>query len=243
MWKCRLKIRFTNCNPDHFNARVFGVFTRIRQILVFYCLVIFLVISPAAESQSIEEPTNWYGYLYLGDNIGGSSTGKLESVDYKSGGPPEWGIGIGRYLNNVVSLEGTFEYWGERYNRTGGPVIAGTENNVIQVGGLGLSVTAVVNYSHQDLHGYAGIGAGYFLTGILVTEPGTGLLTGKGAPSDKLLLGFHVSIGADYRIQQAHRIAIELKRRFLKADFGQYTNGTVDVGGTYLLFMYRHSWK
>jgi len=216
-----------------------------RQPLIFAvcCFLACSVISPTAESESIDGSTNWYGYVYLGDNIGGSNTGKLKSVNYKSGGPPEWGIGIGRYLNEIVSLEGTFEYWGERYNRTSGPVIAGTENNVIQVGGLGLSVSAIAHYSRQNIHGYAGVGAGYFLTGILVTEPGTGLLTAEGAPSDKLLPGFHVSIGADYRIQQAHRIGIELKRRFLKADFGQYTNGSADVGGSYLLFMYRHSWK
>ena len=190
----------------------------------------------------MEEPLPWYGYLYLGDNIGSSSTGNLKSTNYKSGGPPEWGIGIGRYYDihgQAFSVEGTFEYWGERYERKG-PVIPGTENNVIQAGGLGLSASAVYHYHRQDFHGYLGAGAGYFVTGILITEPGSGLLTEKGAPSDKWLPGFHFSAGANYRMSANHKLGIEIKHRILKADFGVYTDGEVDLGGTYLLLMYRH---
>ncbi|MGD8560416.1 MAG: outer membrane beta-barrel protein [Gammaproteobacteria bacterium] len=187
--------------------------------------------------------SSWYGYIYIGDNLSDSSTDKLRSINYKGGGPLEWGIGLGKYINNTFSVEGTFEYWGERFERLNSPIIPGTENNVIQAGGLGLSFSGIYNYHQNDFGSYLGGGVGLFVTGILVTEPGSGLLTTEGAPSDKLLLGFHLKLGLDYRIQDAHRIGIEIKRLSLKADFGQYTNGEADVGGTYILFMYRHSTK
>ena len=82
---------------------------------------------------------NFYAYLYIGDDIGGSHSDQLKAVNYKGGGPYEWGIGIGKYLNDLVSVEGTFEYWGERYERKEGPILPGTYNNVIQAGGIGLS--------------------------------------------------------------------------------------------------------
>ena len=215
--------------------RAFNVFC-----LVLTCPAIVFASTPVEPSV---DTSALYGYLYVGDNVSGSNSGKLKTVNYKSGGPPEWGIGLGRYFTDIVSVEGTFEYWGERYERQGTAIIPGTENNVIQVGGLGLSMTAVFNYTHRDIHAYAGLGAGYFLTGILITEQGSGLLTDEGAPSDKFLLDYHVSVGADYRVSGNHKLGIEYKRRILKADFGQYTNGEVDVGGSYLLFVYRHSPK
>lgn len=219
----------------------------IERLLVSSSLFI-LVATPiisfaSAPVVSPVDSSAYYGYLYIGDNLGGSSSNKLKSINYKGGGPLEWGIGIGRYFSNAVSIEGTFEYWGERYERQGGAVILGTENNVIQVGGLGLSISAIYNFTSNPFHGYLGLGAGYFLTGILVTEPGTGLLGEEGTPSDKLLPGYHAVIGFDYRVSGGHKLGVEIKHRILNADFGQYTNGEADVGGSYLLLMYRHSAK
>lgn len=208
--------------------------------ILLTCPTFLFASAPAGPSV---DSSAFYGYLYIGDNTGGISSDKLKSVNYKGDGPLEWGIGIGRYFTNAVSIEGTFEYWGERYERQGGAVIPETENNVIQVGGLGLSISAIYNYTSNPFHSYLGIGAGYFLTGILVTEPGTGLLGAEGAPSDKLLLGYHAVIGLDYRVKGNHKLGVEVKHRILNADFGQYTNGEDDVGGTYLLFMYRYSSK
>ena len=215
---------------------------RLRVFNVFIYILAYPSVLYATESFDSQKGSSaLYGYFYIGDNIGGSNSNKLDSVNYKGGGPPEWGFGIGRYLNEFVSIEGTFEYWGERYKRKNSAVIPGTENNVIQAGGLGLSISAVYNYHLKDFHGYLGAGAGYFLTGILVTKPGSGLLTEEGAPSDKLLPGFHVMIGGDYRIKENHKLGLEIKHRILEADFGEYTNGKVDVGGICLLLIYRHS--
>ncbi|MGD8570317.1 MAG: outer membrane beta-barrel protein [Gammaproteobacteria bacterium] len=204
--------------------------------------------SPSTLFASVPTPeendySSWYGYIYLGDNLSGSSTSKLRAVNYKGGGPLEWGIGLGKYINNAFSVEGFFEYWGERFERQNSATISGTENNVIQVGGLGLSFSGIYYYHRNNVSSYLGGGIGLFATGVLVTEPGSGLLTTEGAPSDKLLLGFHVKLGLDYRIQDAHKIGIEIKRLSLKADFAQYTNGETDIGGTYILFMYRYSTK
>lgn len=210
------------------------------------CLFCILLACPAVLFASVTvdsavEPSAYYGYLYIGDNTGDISSSELKTINYKGGGPAEWGVGIGRYFTEAVSVEGTFEYWGERYERRGGVVIPGTENNVIQVGGLGLSISALYNFTGNFFHSYLGVGAGYFVTGILVTEPGTGLLGAEDAPSDKLILGYHAVMGFDYRVQGNHKLGVEVKHRVLNADFGQYTNGEIDAGGTYLLFMYRYS--
>lgn len=205
-------------------------------ILITLCLYPFLL--HAEQSKPIETPASWYGYVYLGDNAGGTSTGSLQSTSYISS-PLEWGIGLGRYYRDLLSVEGAFEYWGERYERTG-TIIPGTENNVIQAGGLALSATVLGHLHRNDWHVYAGVGAGYYITGILVTEPGSGLLTTQGAPSDQWIPGLHLSLGADYRIKENHKLGIEMKKRRIKADFGAYTNGEVDLGGTLLLFTYRY---
>lgn len=207
---------------------------------LFQFLLSYSTDSFAKEAEILARDTNWYGYLFLGDNLAGVGGDELRTVNYKGGGPYEWGIGLGRYYNKHFSLEGTFEYWGERYERSGA-VIAGTENNVIQAGGLGISLSAVYNYQQRNFHAYLGAGAGYFITGILVTEPGSGLLTDQGAPADKWLPGFHISMGSDYRIKDNHKLGLEIKHRILEADFGVYTNGKVNVGGTFLLLLYRHS--
>ena len=244
MLRCPLKINSTNYKRHALGLVVPGMVGAIQVFSILSLVCVYPAFLFAAEpTASPRDFSDYYGYLYAGDNTGGSNSSKLKSVNYKGGGPPEWGIGIGRYFSNVFSVEGTFEYWGERYERQGGAVIPGTENNVIQVGGLGFSVSAVCNYSLNRFHTYAGIGGGYFLTGILVTQPGSGLLTDDGAPSDKLLFGYHALFGLDYKIEGNHKLGIEIKHRILNADFGQYTDGEVDVGGTYLLFFYRHSTK
>lgn len=239
MSRCPVRIRSMNCSSNH----CFTIKPRFVALRWSGLLLLFLLVYPVNSSVAQDEPAEgllpWYGYLYIGDNIGSSGSGKLKSTNYKSGGPPEWGIGIGRHYTKQFSAEGTLEYWGERYKREGA-LIPGTENNVIQAGGLGLSATALYNFRHQDFHAYFGAGAGYFITGILITEPGSGLLTDQGAPSDKWLPGYHFSIGAGYRLKAGHRLGIELKHRVLKADFGVYTDGEVDLGGTFLLLMYRH---
>lgn len=236
MLKCQQKIRNTIYKTNHCSFRK-------HSLAVLKCsslLILTFWIAPVIAMPEVPpDASSWYGYLFVGDNIGNSSSGDLSTTNYKSGGPMEWGIGIGKHYSNYLSLEGTFEYWGERFERSGAPV-GGTENNVIQAGGLGVSGTAVVNYRKSDFHAYLGAGAGYFITGILVTEPGSGLLTDRGAPSDKWLPGYHVTVGADYRVKASHRLGIEIKHRVIKGDFGAFTNGEVDLGGTFLLLMYRH---
>lgn len=238
MSRCPVKTRSTSCNYHRYPSSS-------RCFVCWWCWFVLLVLplfpynSFAVQLESTEEPLAGYGYLYIGDNVGDSSTGNLESSNYKSGGPPEWGIGIGRYYGKVFSVEGIFEYWGERYERKGA-VIPGTRNNVIQIGGLGLSAAAIYHFHRKDFHGYAGAGAGYFTTGILITDPDSGLLTDQGAPSDKWLPGIHFTVGLDYRVSANHKLGFEIKHRHLKADFGDYTDGEVDIGGTFLLLMYRH---
>lgn len=194
-----------------------------------------------AEESTANDIPEYYGYLYIGNNTGSGHSRELDSIDYKGGSPYEWGLGLGRYLSHTISIEGTFEYWGERFERQDANLIPGTANNVIQVGGLGVSIAGLLNYRYTDLHGYVGIGAGLFYTGVLVTEPGTGLLTTDNAPTDKLRPGYHGVVGLDYRVEENHWVGLEVKYRILRVDFGEYTHGEVDVGGTCILLRYRHS--
>lgn len=205
--------------------------------------------SPETKSENIETSekpdqragafSDYYLYLYAGNDIGNSASDELKSVNYKGGSPYEWGIGIGKYFNKLFSVEGTFEYRGERYERRNGPVLPGTFNNVIQAGGIGLSASAVLNYNRGLFNANGGLGAGYFKTGILVTDPDSGLLTSKNSPSDKTTPGYHIFVGFDYEFSKNARLGFQIKHRVLKADFGSYTNGEVDLGGTWLLVILR----
>ena len=183
--------------------------------------------------------SDYYLYLYTGNDIGNPASDELKSVNYKDGSPIEWGIGAGKYLNKLFSVEGTFEYWGERYERKNGPVLPGTLNNVIQAGGIGLSASAVLNYNRGLFNTTGGLGVGYFSTGILVTDPDSGLLTSQNAPSDKTIPGYHIFVGFDYEFSNNARLGFQIKHRVLNADFGSYTNGKVDLGGTWLLVILR----
>lgn len=203
--------------------------------LVFF-LFFYPAIASATQSESIEETPDWYGLAYIGNNIGNSGPAKFETTTYYGGGSYEWGIGFGKHVTKVFSLEGAFEFSGERYKRSG-VIIPGTENNIIQAGGQGLSVTALYNVNNDDFYGYAGIGAAYFSTGIMVTEPGSGLLTSDGAPSRKWLPAYHLTAGINYRFKGNHKLGVAIIHRILNADFGIYTNGDVDLGDTYLLFI------
>lgn len=204
-----------------------------RKLLFIAC---FFFVSVRAQSDIFK---GFYGYLYMGDNIVNSNSDVLKSVNYKGGGPFEWGIGVGKYLNGLLSLEGTFEYYGERYERRDGPILLGTLNNIIQAGGIGLSMSALLNYNWNSFHIYSGFGAGYFSAGLLVTDPQSGLLTVENAPSDKWLPGFHIIAGIDYKFAKSFGLGIEIKHRILRTDFGNYTNGEVDFGGTWLLIIFR----
>jgi len=217
----------------------------INRFLVFglsFVVALYSIATLASEAEySRNDLSTSYGYLYLGDNARDLNSSKLESVDYRGSGPLEWGIGIGQYLTSSISVEGAFEYWGERYNRLGGAILPGTKNNVIQIGGVGLSVSALYNYTSNPFHSYVGVGLGYFHTGVLITVPTSGLLTDISAPSNQLLPEQHAVIGINYRISDGHKLGLEIRHRNIDANFGVYTNGEVNAGGTYILLMYRSS--
>ena len=197
---------------------------------------------PNARAPEIPITTSdYYGYVFAGNNVSRSPKADLQPVSYKGGSPSEWGIGGGKYINNVFSIDAAFEYWGERFERQTGSILPGTYNNVIQAGGIGLSATALYNHTTGPFHLYVGLGIGYFDTGLLVTDPVSGLLTDINAPSEKWLPGYHFSLGLDYRIVDNHKLGLEVKRRVIEADFGSYTNGTADLGGTWWLIVYRSS--
>lgn len=201
----------------------------IGRLLVFKLLAISALLY-ADESEA-------YSYVYIGNNIGNTRDGTLTSVNYKGSSPGEFGIGTGRFVTDDISIEGIMEYWGERFERDDATILAGTYNNIIQVTSMGLSTAAIYHYTNNSFDVYLGIGAGYFNTGILITDPDSTLLTEAGAPSDKWLVGYHASFGVNYGYGEQFSIGVELKQRKLYADFGPYTNGKVNVGGTYMLIV------
>ncbi len=203
-------------------------------------LLAFSTLLCAAEPTAAphEEPF-LYAYAYLGNNIGNTRSGALESVDYKGSGPGEWGFGFGHYMTDSISIEGSFEYFGERFARNDGTIIPGTYNNVIQVTSIGPSASLLYHYKHDPFHLYLGAGVGYYSTGVNVTDPGSGLLTNEGAPSDKWFAGYHADFGVAYNTGLGFALGLELKHRILYVDFDAYTGGKADVGGNYLLFVIR----
>lgn len=208
----------------------------IGRLLALNLLAFSAVLYADGPTSTPSDPWISYSYLYFGNNIGNTSSSKLESVNYKGTAPGEWGIGIGRYVTDTISLEGALEYWGERFERKDGTVLPGTKNSIIQVTNMGLSASAVYNYTRHSFHVHLGAGAGYFSTEVLVTDPDSGLLTKNNTPSDKWFPEYHAGLGIDYCVGKEVWIGIEVKHRILYADFGPYTDGRTNVGGTFLLF-------
>lgn len=202
--------------------------------LTLFGLLAFSTLLYAAEAP--QKPF-LYAYGYLGNNIVNSRSGALESVDYKGSAPGEWGFGFGHYVTDSISIEGSFEYFGERFERNNGTVIPATYNNLIQVTSMGPSASVLYHYRHNPFHLYLGAGAGYYSTGLLVTDPDSGLFTTKGAPSDKWFAGYHADLGVNYDTAIGFALGLALKHRILYVDFDAYTGGRADVGGTYLLFV------
>ncbi len=200
-------------------------------------LFVLATASYSAESSEVlpkDSSRLFYAYLGIGDNISKTDSDNLKNIDSS---PGEWEIGIGRYVTENISVDGIFEYWGQRYERTDGISLPNTYNNNIQVTNMGLSIATVYHYKRNPFHTHIGLGAGYFNSSVLVTDPGSGKYTEAGAPSSKWLVGYHASIGFDYCVGEEFWIGLELKYRMLNADFGAYTHGEADVGGTYLYFV------
>lgn len=207
----------------------------VKPLTLFNLLALSTLLYAAEPTEKPQEPF-LYAYAYLGNNIGNTHSGALESVDYKGSGPGEWGFGFGHYMTDTISIEGSFEYFGERFERNDGTTIPGTYNNVIQVTSMGPSASVLYHYKHAPFHLYLGAGVGYYSTGVLVTDPGSGLFTSEGAPSDKWFAGYHADLGVTYNTGIV-ALGLALKHRILYVDFDAYTDGKADVGGTCLLFV------
>ena len=206
---------------------------------------VLLVFCNTVDARSLEDaPTqpNWpdqsgtmlgnlYGYLSVGAFKGSDNTGQIRTANYKGGSRIPWGLGIGYHLNKHISIDGGIEYWGERYERISDSILPGTANNFIQIDSVGLSFTSKYQNRYQNVNGYVGVGAGYFSTTLWVAAPSGGLLTTSGG-SDDYIFGYHFVLGGGYRISKESYLGVELRHRIATVDFGEYSNGEVDAGGT-----------
>lgn len=176
--------------------------------------------------------SNFYGYLFAGEFLAANNSGQIKTVDYKGGSRIPWGLGIGYKLSRHLAVDGSIEWWGDRYERIGEEVFVGTANNKIQIDSFGLSFTARYQYTHRSFNGYFGFGSGFYDSQLWVTNTSDGRFTKDRSPHDETVVGYHLVVGGGYRVSSASFLGIELRHRSAKADFRQYTNGEVDIGGT-----------
>jgi hypothetical protein len=88
---------------------------------------------------------------------------------------------------------------------------------------------------------YAGGGIGMFWSDLTIT----GSIFGFPATRTEtdMSLGQQLIAGGELAISKESRLGVEFRKVFLKANFGELTNGSVDVGGRYLALAYRRTFS
>ena len=204
----------------------------LASVLAFAFLVALPQVALATEPEKVagKEPrrTPLHLSLYLGDFHADDSPGQLRGGSDGYG----WGLTAGYFFNRYLSLEGDFQFLRRDCERVSGSVIPGTADNDQRYLTLGLSVLAKGSRRFGRWRPFAGVGAGYFDTELWVTDPESGKFTRSGAPSSEGSIGYQFVLGVGATIRKRFQLEAGWKTIVLDGDFGAYTNGNVDLGGS-----------
>ena len=169
-----------------------------------------------------------YFSLFLGDFRADDNPGRL----VREGGGYGWGLTGGYFLNPNFALEGEFMWFRRDYMRVSDTVLPGTADNRQRYLTLSLSALAKASHRFGRWRPFLGVGAGYFDTEPYVTHPQSGGFDTMGAPSSEGSLGYQVVAGVAVRVRKRFHLEAGWKNIFLDEDFGTYSNGEVDLGGS-----------
>jgi len=173
-------------------------------------------------------PRPLYFSLFLGDFRADDNPGQL----VRDGDGYGWGLTGGYFFNRHFALEGEFMWFRRDYVRVSDTVLPGTADNRQRYLTLSLSVLAKASHRFGRWRPFLGVGAGYFDTEPYVTHPEIGLFDTTGAPSSENSLGYQVVVGVTARVSKRFHLEAGWKNIFLDENFGTYSNGEVDLGGS-----------
>lgn len=177
-----------------------------------------------------------YLYASVGDLKADETPGRLEGEGSSYG----LVLGLGVPVRAHLALDGEIAAYSSKYNTP--PLTApfgGSVDTRMRVTSSGFAANARTFYEFSRGALYAGAGIGIFWSDLTVT----GTIFGFPATRTEtdMSLGHQLIAGGEVTISKEARLGVEYRKVYLKANFGELTSGSVDVGGRYVALTYRRA--
>ncbi|MEJ2508360.1 MAG: outer membrane beta-barrel protein [Gammaproteobacteria bacterium] len=179
---------------------------------------------------------HWYWSVTAGSYRAEDNPGQLASP----GSELALGVGVGYRYTRHLSLEVEVPLFYSRYDTpaTVSPPPFGTIDDRSSVNTAGIVGNVVLNTGGQRVRGFVGVGAGLYWSRFSVGGQSFGL-TGTYERDDSGF-GSQWLAGVDLRVGRRSWLGLEYRRVNLTANFGQVTNGDIDLGGRFVLLAFRN---
>ena len=200
-------------------------------------IVLALLAPPAVHAQAGGAgSTQAYWYASVGDLNADETPGQLEGEGSSYG----LVLGLGMPVREYLAVDAEVAVYSSKYNTP--PLTApfgGSIDTRMRVTSSGIAGNARAFYEFSGGTLYAGGGIGMYWSDLTVT----GTIFGFPATRTEtdMSLGHQLMAGGELAISKQSRLGVEYRRVFLKANFGELTNGSVDVGGRYVALTYRRA--
>ena len=208
--------------------------TALRSLAILFAL---LLVPPVVHAQD-ETPGSRKAYFYasVGDLKAEETPGQLDGEGSSFG----LVLGLGMPVRTYLAVDVEIAAYTSKYNTP--PLTApfgGSIDTRMRVTSSGIAGNARAFYEFSGGTLYAGGGIGMFWSDLTVT----GTIFGFPATRTEtdMSLGLQLMAGGELAISKESRLGVEYRRVFLKANFGELTNGSVDVGGRYVALTYRRA--
>ncbi len=163
-----------------------------------------------------------------GGEIGGRSGQSALALDL--------GYAYNEYLSAALDISDSVQRYDTPSNIV--PPLLGTINGRIGLGTSGLSIVGKAGYPLGAFRPYVGAGVGLFFSEARLSGSILGGLPASREEKDSGL-GELLLLGADLRLSNTWLLGVEYRQIFLKGDFGDLSNGEVDLGGSSVMAVLR----
>lgn len=196
---------------------------------------VFLLPAPALHADE-NSPRQAYWYISAGDFKADETPAQLENEG------SSFGLSVGAGLRpwRYVALEGEIAMLTAKYDAPPLSVSPGGSIDArMRVTSAGLVGNAKIFYDFARGRVYAGAGLGVFgaeaeITGTVFGFPAVRV-------EDDTVMGYRLLVGGDLAVARSSYIGFEYRRHYLEADFGELSQGKVDIGGDYLGVNFRQA--
>ena len=192
----------------------------------------------ADSSRPKPDPHSPYWFVKLGEFDAEQNLGLLEGATEEVAGV----FGSGHRLGSKIWGEVEFGLAGRDHSVTPGVLPPGTDDPTLDI--LWVSYSFVGRFTIGRVDPFLGLGLG---VGYAELEDAADIADGPFAPPD-LEIGdefgaiFHFRVGLDIAVTGRSYLGLEWRKTSFDADFGAFTNGSTDIGGTSALLTYKRTW-